>query len=171
MLQMVKLTAVSAILAGTFVPQPTYADDYSGSASCNITAASVSGSYGVSGQGISTKTNAFGVPVGPFAIAGVYTVTINGSYGNTMSGTFSATISQLDASGYIPNIQFAGTAVFDRTTCQSDYTVTSFNGEGLPSSFLAFHAIIVDGGKGVRAISTVDGLVADYPTITKLSIR
>ena len=168
MLQMVKLTAASAILAGMFAAQPAYADDYSGSGSCNITPSSVSGSYGVSGQGISTKTNAFDVPVGPVAIAGGYTVTINGSHGNTMSGTFSATISQLDASGYTPNISFAGTAVFDRKTCQSDYTVTSFNGQGLPSPFLAFHAISVDGGKGVRAISTVDGLVVDYPTITKL---
>jgi hypothetical protein len=169
MLQMVNLTAASAILAGMFVAQPAYADDYSGSGSCNITASSVSGSYGFSGKGISTETNAFGVPVGPVAQTGVYTITINGSYSNTLRGTFSATISQLDASGYTPTISFAGTAVFDLKTCQSDYTVTSFNGQGLPSPFLAFHAVSVDGGKGVRAISTVDGLVADYPTITKLN--
>ena len=130
---------------------------------CTLNANRASGIYGYATQGVATGANPF-VPVGPFAQAGTATLAAQREDASTLTGTWSVSLAQNDASGYTPDVTFGGTFQVDRTTCSGDFYVTTPVQIAQP----AFHVVFVANGDEIRSIALIPNLILSYSTAKKL---
>ncbi len=128
-----------------------------------LNANKASGTYGYATQGVATGDNPF-VPVGPFAQAGTVTLAAQREDASTLTGTWSVSLYQNDASGYTPNVTFGGMFQVSKVTCSGDFFVTAPVQIAQPS----FHVVFVADGDEVRTIALIPNLIVSYSTAKKL---
>ena len=160
---MAKTTCASIVLSalgGFLLASPAYA---TGTGACSLNAKSASGTYGFAGEGAATANTQF-APAGAVVQSGTVTQAVTSVSGQTLSGTWSVTLTQNDSSGYHANVQFGGHFQANASTCQGDFYVDA----PVKLTNPAFHVVFVDDGDGLRTVSLIPDLFLDYPTARKL---
>jgi hypothetical protein len=147
-------TLASFILAGAA---------HAANGTCTLNANKASGTYGYATEGVATGQNPF-APPGPFSQAGTVTLAANSEDTTTITGTWSVSLDQNDASGVTQGVAFGGTFQVGKATCSGDFYVV----QPVQLAHPAFHVVFVGDGDEVRTIALIPNLIVSYSTAKKL---